>query len=52
MLADPGFAQAAQNLLDDAEIVPEMGEYLPKSSYMMKNAVETILPCPIATGAK
>lgn len=52
MLADPGFAQAAQNLLDDAEIVPEMGEYLPKSSYMMKNAVETILPCPIAMGAK
>jgi hypothetical protein len=47
MLADPDFKPAAQNLMDDAEIIPEMGEYLPKSTYMMKNAIETIFPCPI-----
>lgn len=51
MLADPNFAPAAQNLMDDAEIIPEMGEFLPKSTYMMKNAIETIFPCPI-TAAK
>jgi hypothetical protein len=50
MLADPTFKPAAQNLMDDAEIVPEMGEYLPRSSYMMKNAIETIFPCPINPG--
>lgn len=47
MLADPAFTAAAQNLMDDAEIIPEMGEYLPKSAYMMKNAVETVFPCPL-----
>jgi Amidohydrolase family len=46
-LADPNFTAAAQNLKDDAEIIPEMGEYLPESAYMMKNAIETIFPCPI-----
>jgi hypothetical protein len=52
MLADPDFKEAAQNLMDDAEIVPEMGEYLPKTAYMMKNAIETIFPCPIKEGSR
>ena len=54
MLAAPDFPQALQNLQDDAEIAPELGEYLPSATYAMVNAVETLFPCPLdrKTGTK
>ena len=54
MLAAPDFPQALQNLQDDAEIAPELGEYLPSVTYAMVNAVETLFPCPLdrKTGTK
>lgn len=46
MLADPSFAGALQNALDDKDL-PKMGAYLPTGKYVMPNVVETLFPCPL-----
>lgn len=46
MLADPAFPEALQNMLDDRDLA-KMDPYLPTGRYVMPNAVESLMPCPL-----
>lgn len=45
MLADPDFAHAVQRVDKIGREAEVMGEYLPRSFYMMPNMVESLFPC-------
>ncbi|WP_286298940.1 hypothetical protein [Vibrio apostichopi] len=45
MLASPKFTHAIQNIPQDKDIAPVMGEYYPRTFYTTTNKFELMLPC-------
>lgn len=47
MLAAPDFTHAIQRITEIGTEAEVMGEYLPRATYMMRNAFEADQPCPL-----
>ncbi|MGF1852606.1 hypothetical protein L4C44_11975 [Vibrio satsumensis] len=47
MLAAPEFSHAIQNIQQDKDIAPVMGEYYPRTFYTTTNNFELMIPCSV-----